>query len=526
MQFEIINEGIVATSTPHWNDNVYLSLDNTLSEDDILLASVGNQSALQPGASYLSSVAGITIPKDKSGPYYLIVETNVSSGDSANSAMDEYPNGTDNTLAYPITIEPFLPSDPVVSNVIVPSQVIAGSQVQVTYTVTNLGLGPTDLSSWTDGVWLVTDKTKAPYVTGTLLTSVVHNGALSNEPGDPDLPQSYTDTLTVTIPDHTSGDYFLVPQTDLYQQLDATMLAGNVNPDDPNDVRSDNFKAAAVTILPQPPPDLIVTAVEAPAIAAAGTSYTLSWSVTNQGAGATLDTQWIDSVYLSNSPTYNLNNDSAQLDLGDFVHGGALAPGQSYTTQETILLSPAYSGQYIIVYTNSASQTTGEGAWEGPYTNNNTRSVPSDIYTAPADLQVTSVVTQPESFSGEPTTVQWTVTNVGDPVWSGTQFWTDEVWFSPDPTFIGDRATLLDNADNIGAFTHTNAQTLGTGDSYTVSQTLILPAGIGAKTDPITYYIYIAVDPYTQNFPNSTFIPDLQRRSSTKATYTARRPTS
>jgi len=69
LSFEVINEGTVATSTPHWTDDVYLSLDDTLSEDDILLASVGNQSALQPGESYLSTVSNIPISKNKSGPY-------------------------------------------------------------------------------------------------------------------------------------------------------------------------------------------------------------------------------------------------------------------------------------------------------------------------------------------------------------------------------------------------------------------------------------------------------------------------
>ena len=40
LQFVVINQGTVATTTPHWTDSVYLSLDDTLSGDDILLASV------------------------------------------------------------------------------------------------------------------------------------------------------------------------------------------------------------------------------------------------------------------------------------------------------------------------------------------------------------------------------------------------------------------------------------------------------------------------------------------------------
>ena len=333
-----------------------------MSEDDILLSSVGNQSALEPGQTYETTLSSIPIPKTKSGPYYLIVDTN------SNGAQDEFPNGNNNTLAVPITIDPLLPSDLVVSNVIVPTQAIAGSQIQVTYTVTNMGNGPTDLSSWTDGVWLANDR-KEPYVTGTLLTTVTETGVLTNDPHDPDLPQSYTQTVTVTLPQHLSGQLFITPQTDLYEQLDQTTLASNVNPDDPNELRSDNFKAAPIIILPQPPPDLVVTAIKVPASAAAGTVYPVTWTVTDQGNGATQDSQWYDGVYLSDSPTYNPLGNAAQgqINLGYFLHTGALSSGQSYTMQESILLSPAYSGDYIIVYTNELNAAGGTGGtWEGP----------------------------------------------------------------------------------------------------------------------------------------------------------------
>ena len=258
---------------------------------------------------------------------------------------------------------------------------------------------------------------------------------MTNDPHDPDLPQSYTETATVTIPEHDNGQYYLVPQVDIYQQLDATTLAANVNPDDPNDLRSDNFKAAPITILAQPPPDLVVTSIQAPAVTAAGTPYTLSWTVANQGAGATEGSQWSDFVYLSNVPTWidpsmAIPPAVTQILLGAFPHNGALASDQSYSTQQTILLSPAYSGQYVIVVTNPP---IGAPIWEGPYGNNNARTAPSVVTTAPADLQVTSVVTQPVAYSGENTTVTWTVTNFGAPVWSGTQFWYDDVWISARP---------------------------------------------------------------------------------------------
>ena len=45
-----------------------------------------------------------------------------------------------------------------------------------------------------------------------------------------------------------------------------------------------------------------------------------------------------------------------------------------------------------------------------------------------------------QNFSGEKTTVTWTVRNDGAAVWSGTRLWTDAVWISPDPVFGRPRA--------------------------------------------------------------------------------------
>lgn len=45
LEFTVINQGTVATTTPHWTDRAYLSLDNTISGDDILLGSFDNGSA-------------------------------------------------------------------------------------------------------------------------------------------------------------------------------------------------------------------------------------------------------------------------------------------------------------------------------------------------------------------------------------------------------------------------------------------------------------------------------------------------
>src|SRR5207247_209579 len=136
------------------------------------------------------------------------------------------------------------------------------------------------------------------------------------------------------------------------------------------------------------------------------------------------------------------------------------------------------------VQTNSNGQ-----AWEGPLTNNNTRSAPTNVAPLPADLRVTSVVPQAQGFSGEQITVQWTVQNFDNTVYAGTRFWRDVVYISPDATFIPYRAT------EIGSFPHSNQQPLAAGASYTQTQQVTLPRGISG-----TRYIYVLTDPFPDTF--------------------------
>ena len=215
------------------------------------------------------------------------------------------------------------------------------------------------------------------------------------------MPQSYSETVTVTLPQHFSGQLFITPETDLYQQLDETTLAANVNPDDPNEFRSDNFKAAPIIVLPQPPPDLVVTVIKVPATVAGGDDIPGDLDRDEPGQrhhrGFAMVRRRLPVQLADIQPVGHLRCSADQPRV--LRSYGRPRAGQSYTAQQSILLSPAYSGDYIIIYANQFGPGghTG-GTWEGPYGNNNTASVLSDVFTAPADLQVTSVVTQPQAL--------------------------------------------------------------------------------------------------------------------------------
>ena len=92
---------------------------------------------------------------------------------------------------------------------------------------------------------------------------------------------------------------------------------------------------------------------------------------------------------------------------------------------------------------------------------------------APADLQVTSVVGAAPNYSGEGTSVTWTVKNFGAAAWAGTRYWIDDVYFSRYPTYDPNLVAF------IGEFPHSNDQPLAAGASYTSSAGFDLPKGIG-----------------------------------------------
>src|SRR5262249_40920619 len=131
LKFTVINQGTVATPS-RWTDKVFLSLDDRVSSDDIVIGTPDNGAALAGGESYGSNVLRVTIPRYFRDRAYLIVRTD------ADEAVNEFPNEDNNTFAHRLEIVPLPPSDLVTSNVVAPAQVIAGSAVEVRYRVSNL----------------------------------------------------------------------------------------------------------------------------------------------------------------------------------------------------------------------------------------------------------------------------------------------------------------------------------------------------------------------------------------------------
>ncbi|MFC1783644.1 DVUA0089 family protein, partial [Planctomycetota bacterium] len=374
VEFEIINQGTAVTNVPHWVDRVYLSFDGILSNDDIRIDTVSNPYALEPGVSYNSETKSIIIPNRYGGEIYVLVHTD------ADNQMDEWPNDTNNisssdVYAEPIIIIPVPKADLVIDHqqiegdeVVAPTQSIIGAEIEVRYTVTNLGTGATNINIWTDMIWLARDKNRPHAGAGDiLLKTISHTGVL-------DVSAGYDVITNVTIPDGLiSGTYYITPWTDPYGIVLEDTLANNVNPDDPHEIDNNNYKARAIAIIgvdpkpdpkPKPdpiiPPDLVVQSVVCDEMAEGGGPFTVSWTVTNQGAGETRK-GWSDRLYLATklpidplmdpavNPLHPFVPGTNLLHLGDFGHNLQLKPDESHTKTQTFTLTPSAVGIYVVV---------------------------------------------------------------------------------------------------------------------------------------------------------------------------------
>lgn len=477
IKYTVTNMGAEA-ATGRWKDSVYLSLDGTLSADDVLVGRFDNGAALAQTESYSSISASIDIPIRYRGSAYLIV---VADG---NYNVDEYPNENNNVRAARITVDPVPFADLVTSNVVAPTQAVHGASIEVSYKVSNLGSATTrgesaTLDSWTDTVWLARDKRRpGAYKGDILLGSVTHKGKL-------EVGQDYLGQASVQIPEGMlSGEYFLTVWSDSYNVILEDTLANNINTDDPSDIDNNNYKARAISIIGVTLPDLVVAELSAVATADAGGAYSFSYTVKNRGDN--VSATWYDNAYLTDDP--DLTKAKEVFWLGSFKQERSLAYGDSYSVAQTVQLSPAAKGRYLVIRTdggNGGRSYNANGRMDVAEVNeaNNALAFASLVTPHAADLQVTRIETQPENFSGEETTISWTVTNLGDDVWSGTRGWVDSVYFSPDPEFIPQRATAL------GALVHPNTNGLASGESYTASLKVRLPAGTDGP-----YYIYVITD--------------------------------
>ncbi len=388
-------------------DQVFLSSD-TVYGNDLFIGNFDFTGTLAAGAT-LQRTQVITLPITLQGTRYAIIRT-----DATNAAFEhdgENNNVTVDDQPIIVSLAPF--PNLQVTSIAVPAEAFSSQSTVVEWVVTNAGDAPTSAPQWYDAIFLSSDDV---YDSSDVMMGAALNASFLNP------AESYTNSMTVTMPQGISGQYHFVVVTDLYNQVFE------------HTKEDDNSRVAALTSVQlTPPPDLQVTVVASPA-GFSGQPTNVSWTVTNEGPGVTLQTDWWDSIYLSQDDIL----DGSDTYLGQRYHSGALAPEANYNAVLGVTLPIGVAGDfYYIVQTDRFNQVF-EHAYED---NNTTASALGNIQlTPPPDLQVTSLAAPATAVAGHATTLTYEVLNAGATETPNSN-WLDRLYLSTDNVF--DPATDL-----------------------------------------------------------------------------------
>jgi hypothetical protein len=468
--FTVKNQGTAPTEVPVWNDWVALSQDPTIGQSYVgdpcpvcdggdrnlnnqpVILGFQNPSFLDVGQSYTQAV-DLPLPLSAQGTWYVYVIPD-GTGFHHPFAMTEASRTDKLALNSGFTVNLSPTPDLAVTAVQAPAQSFSGQPLTLSWTVANQGTGPTAVSDWTDAVYMSSKATLDS--SATLLGTFPHGGVLARG-------ASYTAADTVTLPVGVSGPFYFFVDTDVYGQVfEDGATANNLG-----------ATATAETVNLTPPPDLTVTAVSGPTSAQASHPFSFTYHVDNDGAGATPNTSWTDSFYLS--PTAGFDPHTAVL-IGQQRHNGALAAGAGYDASVTATVPDGLSGTaYLLVDSDS-----GNLVFELNKNNNvNTPTGTIPVTSKPADLAVTTAAAPGAAAAGSAVLVTWKVVNqgTGDTVAST---WVDNV-YADTGSSPGANAVLL------GSFTHNGL--LNAGDSYTQAQLVTLPISLSGA-----YHLFVVTN--------------------------------
>ena len=160
-------------------------------------------------------------------------------------------------------------------DILAPENIESGSKFIVKFAVKNTGIGSTAGGQWEDAIYVSNDPT---FSNDDLLLSRTSNLKQLN----PD--SSYTQSVTVSLPNEYNGDYYFFLKTDHYGYIDELTKENNL------------LKSAATHVALKSLPDILVKDILAEKIYR-GDSITVNWKVDNIG-GVPAIGGWVERITL------------------------------------------------------------------------------------------------------------------------------------------------------------------------------------------------------------------------------------
>ena len=405
----------------------YLSVNSILDGGDELLGS-RDVPPLAAGVSHATTTS-LTLPEDTAtGGYFVIAQSDAAG--AVNETSETNNNRADGSL--------YVGPDLIVSALSAPGTAGAGRTFTVTETTKNQGAG--DAGGSTTRFYLSTD-------------SLVDGGdELLGSRMVPPLAAGATDAAatTLTVPaDTTTGTYYVIGQADSANAIAETSETNN------------RRASSAVRI----GPDLVVSAVTAPATAAAGSTFTVTETTKNQGDG---DSEGSTTrFYLSTNSTF----DGGDKVLGTRVVAPLAADASDTATTSLTLPADTTAGSYYVI----AQADAANGVVE-TFENNNTRASSATMKVGP-DLIVSAMTAPGSGANGLSITVTDTTRNQGtgaSPASSTGYYLSTNSTIGSGDVFLGSRSV----------------DALAPGASASGSASLVIPI----DTEPGFYYVVARAD--------------------------------
>ncbi|MUG93294.1 hypothetical protein F7734_12990 [Scytonema sp. UIC 10036] len=449
-------------ATGVWHDNVYLSKDGSVGNDDFY-ASFSFEGTIQAGKP-IERRQFIDLPIDLEGERWVVVKTD------AGGDVYEHGQESNNTLisSNPIDISKSdFPNLKVSSVTARTDSAFSGQKITLDWVVENTGTGSTSAPIWYDAVFLSLNGQET-YLGQTSNFSYLDKYGSGIH--------SYNNSLEVTLPDNIEGNnYYFVVKTDYYDNVYEYQK------------EDDNFRSteSPTNIELTPPPDLQLTVNEHSPVFS-GQRMTLNWTVVNNGSGKTSQHSWYDEVYMSADP-YPGNGDEEYF-LGSRYHYGDLdvydanstnGATSSYTTSLDVTLPIGVSGNfYFIVRTDAGNQVL---EFAGDANNIVAQPTPTIVnLTPPPDLEVELVDVPTQALASHALTIDYRVTNYGSTA-TPNYSWVDAFYLSQDANFNLNTDRLLGEVTQYGY--------LDAGIPDDRSVTFTLPDGLSG-----TFHVFVVTD--------------------------------
>ena len=405
------NIGTGASFGGCWREDLVISTDEVLSAEDNVLSS--QQDCVSPFAANatLNRTANFTLsPSLADGVYHLFVRV-----DALGARFES--NETNNVLPVGTVVVTAPPTPNLaVTLVSVPSIATIGAPVDVTWTLSNAR--PTAIAAavtWTDRVVFSRNAVfgDADDSTVGLITA--------NGPFEANSTRTITRSFPVASPD---GPFHVFVRTDDSNQVFEF------------DGESDNVSQPAASTANYPPrPDLVVTAIGAPATGTASQPISLSYTVSNNGE-IPASGLWRDTVRAT-----LVGSGTPPVTLGQFYRTNAIASGSSATYSESVLLPLALSGVVRLEVTTDSDAQLSEGAPAREANNWLIDDATIAVGEPPlVDLVIESVSIPASGTATETVAVSWTGRNIGEV--ASPASWIDRVYLSTDTILSADDALV------------------------------------------------------------------------------------